>query len=82
MQEEEVVAPSVVPKERGEKASNEADDEDSDEETLPKKRNLFQEKTMPVSSTETSSLPANASFTGFSFRKKAKGNIRQRNTEL
>lgn len=58
------------------------DDDDSDGERLPRRRNMFQEKTMPVSSTEASTLPANASFTGFGFRKKAKANLRQRNTEL
>lgn len=82
VREDVAVTSDVFPKERGEKASNEDEDEDSDGETQPKRRNLFQEKTAPVSSTEASSLPANASFTGFSFRKKARGNMRQRNTEL
>ena len=70
-------------KEREKMGSNDDDDEDdSDGERLPQRSNMFQEKTMPVSSTEAFSLPENASFTGFGFRKKARANLRQRNTEL
>ena len=71
-------------KEREKMGSNDDDDDedDSDGERLPQRKNMFQEKTMPVSSTEAFSLPENASFTGFGFRKKARANLRQRNTEL
>lgn len=79
--EDEVVGSNASSKER-EKTESDDEDEDSDGERLPHRRNMFQEKTMPVSSTEASSLLANASFTGFGFRKKAKANMRQRNTEL
>ena len=84
VQEDEVATSDASSKEREKMGSNDDDDDedDSDGERLPQRRNMFQEKTMPVSSTEAFSLPENASFTGFGFRKKARANLRQRNTEL